>query len=113
MVTWRPRIFEDNGDDVTIDVHGASVSDAIDMIDRAVELAHAAGRRRLVVIHGLGGTDPASSIRQALRVAIGNGDYEDIVSSTVELAGGGRTDMALRYAGPPNPRRLTNADLLG
>jgi sugar phosphate isomerase/epimerase len=107
----EPRRFEDSGIEVTIDVHGSTVPAALELIDRAVELAHAAGRQKLIVIHGMGGTDPKSSIRQALRESITNGEYDDIVADSVELAGGGRTDMALRYHGPPLARRLTTNDL--
>lgn len=47
----RPQL-EDDGDIVTLDLHGATVEEALDMTYRTLRLAEERGRSRLKLIHG-------------------------------------------------------------
>lgn len=109
-----PRALTDDGVDITIDVHGCTVEQALYYIDTVLEWAHEAGRMRVSIIHGLGGTDASTSIRQALREALAEGDYADLVSGSLEAGGGGKTDCSIRHrpgAERNTNQRLTLADL--
>lgn len=113
MRRWaRPRSLEDDGADVTVDVHGCSVEEALYFVDRCLSAASSAGRQRLHVIHGLGGTDPRSSIRAALREAIARGEYDALTVDSVELSGGGKTVFALDSGGGRLTGRITINDVL-
>lgn len=112
MHDTTPRYLVDDGVDITLDVHGCTVDDALSYVDFVLEWAHEAGRMRVSIIHGLGGTDARSSIREALRQAIAGGDYEDLISGSMETGGGGKTDCSLRHRpGPGSSRRLSLSDL--
>lgn len=110
-MTGTPRSLVDDGVDVTVDVHGCTVEDALFVIDRVLEVAFEAGRQRVSIIHGLGGTDPTTSIRQALREAVAAGDYEDLVAGFREASGGGRTDFAIRHSGSRRKSLITVTEL--
>ena len=110
MPETSPRSLSDDGVDITLDVHGCTVVDALYYIDSVLEWAYEARRMRVSVIHGLGGTDARTSIRAALRQAIADGDYGDLISGSLETGGGGRTDCSLRHKSGPvsrERRRLT------
>lgn len=47
----RPQL-DDDGKIVTLDLHGATVDEALDMTYRALRLAEERGRSRLKLIHG-------------------------------------------------------------
>ncbi len=49
--------LDDDGNVVTLDLHGATVDEAIDMTYRALRLAEDRGRTRLKLVHGSSTTD--------------------------------------------------------
>jgi hypothetical protein len=113
MRHWaRPRSLDDDGADVTVDLHGCSVEEALYFVDRCLAAASSAGRQRLHVIHGLGGTDPLSSIRAALREAIARGQYDDLTVDAIELSGGGKTVFSLDSGGGRLTGRISINDIL-
>lgn len=56
---FRP---DENSASAQVDLHGMNVEDALDELDRAIENALAAGREKLLVIHGKG----TGTLRQAV-----------------------------------------------
>ncbi len=104
-----PRLTDD-GQTVTLDLHGATVADAEAMIRRAARLAADRGRSRLTVIHGTSTSsrlDRNRTIKHVLYDLLDAGALPDVTS---DFRGDGSTALGLD-AGRPNPQRLTLADV--
>jgi hypothetical protein len=106
----RPRLTDD-GRTVVLDLHGASVDDAVRMIRRVARLASGRGRATLRVVHGSSTSDPRArnrTIRHALNELLETGDLRPWAVDAVRAEG--HTLIALA-AGTPDPARLGQADL--
>lgn len=68
--------LEDDGQVVTLDLHGATVDEAIDLTYRTLRLAEERGRSRLTLIHGSSttGRGPSRTIKEALHDLLDQGD---------------------------------------
>lgn len=68
--------LSDDGSSVTLDLHGATVDEAIDLTMRTLRLAEDRGRSRLRIIHGSstsGGAPHRRTIKRALHDMLDNG----------------------------------------
>jgi hypothetical protein len=105
-----PRLHDD-GNEVTLDLHGVTVDEAERMIRRAVSLAAARGRNRLTVVHG---TSTSSrlyrnrTIRHALYDLLDTGALGDVTSNFRQE---GSCLLGLAAAPTRDSRPLTLADL--
>lgn len=68
--------LDDDGSIVTLDLHGATVNEAIDMTYRVLRLAENRGRSRLKLIHGSSTTNggPRRTIKSALHDLLDQGE---------------------------------------
>lgn len=101
-----PKRFDDNGTDVTVDVHGCSVSDAVYIIRRSVQEASGRGRARVVIIHGKSGSGESSAkrtIKEELEHMLATGELASWISQFTQDAAGGRTTLWM----PIGPKRNT------
>jgi len=68
-----PRL-EDDGSTVTLDLHGATVDEAVDLAYQTLRLAEDRGRRQLKLIHGSSTTAPGRrTIKSELRRLLDDG----------------------------------------
>ena len=68
--------LDDDGRVVTLDLHGATVNEAVDMTYRTLRLAEDRGRSRLKLIHGSSTTSggPRRTIKSALHDLLDRGE---------------------------------------
>lgn len=107
-----PLRLHDDGHAVRLDLHGATVAEAEQLIRRTVRLAAARGRDRLTVIHGASTSDRRyrnRTIRHTLYDLLDEGALPDVTS---ELRNEGSCLLGLAAAAR-DPRRLTLADVRG
>ncbi|WP_412063252.1 Smr/MutS family protein [Rubrivirga sp. IMCC45206] len=104
-----PRLADD-GRTVTLDLHGASVADALDLADRAVEAAALRGRPTLRIVHGTSTADAGAhrTIKSALHAALDRGDFPEVASA---FRHDGAVLLALRPDPAPRAGRLSLADI--
>lgn len=106
----HPRL-EDDGQSVTLDLHGVSVADALDYADHLVVQAARYGRSTVRLVHGASTADRGAerTIKGALHDALDHGDYDRHVTTSFK----GDTVLTLGLAPAPSPRpgRLTLSDL--
>ena len=106
----RPHLSDD-GRTVTLDLHGSSVDDALDLVDGLVVEAARRGRSSVRVIHGTTSTDRGAerTIKLALYDALDNGAFDRHVTTDARMEG----VLFLGLAPAPRPvqRRITLADL--
>ncbi len=115
MTSPRPRRFEDDGTNVTIDLHGCSVQDAEYIIRRTVQEAYRKGRGRVVVIHGKSGTgsDPSKrTIKGALERMIGSGELGSWISGPTRDAAGGKTTLWINIGQKHDAARIKERDVV-
>jgi hypothetical protein len=106
----RPRLTDD-GRTVVLDLHGASVDGASELIRRVSALASGRGRGTLRVVHGTSTSDPLArnrTIRHALHDLLDAGELRPFVVDAVRDEG--HTLLALA-PGTLDRRRLSSADL--
>ena len=105
-----PRL-DDDGQSVTLDLHGVRVAEAVDLAAALVVEAARRGRQTVRLVHGASTTDAGGerTIKTALARALADGDYDRHVSSSFALDG----MLVLGIAPSPSPRpgRLRLADL--
>lgn len=107
-----PRL-RDDGHEVTLDLHGATVDEAERLIRRTVSLAAARGRSRLTVVHG---TSTSSrlyrnrTIRHALYELLDGGALAEVTS---EFRREGSCLLGLDAAPARDAHRLTLRDVQG
>ncbi len=107
----RPRL-DDDGQTVTLDLHGARVAEAERLIVAAVVAAARHGRRTLRVVHGHSTTDPwgeTRTIKSALHRLLDGGALSPHVTQSVR--GEGHLLLGLAPAPRPLAARLRLADL--
>jgi hypothetical protein len=107
----RPRV-DDDGRTVTLDLHGAPVERAAELIVRACAVAARRGRATVRVVHGSSTSDPAMlnrTIRHALDDLLDSGALKAWVVESVR--GESITLLGLPLGTPPDRRLISLADL--
>lgn len=105
-----PFRLHDDGQAVTLDLHGATVNEAEGLIRRTVRLAATRGRSRLTVIHGASTSDRRyrnRTIRHTLYDLLDDGALDEVTS---EFRNEGSCLLGLAAAAN-DPRRITRADV--
>ncbi len=95
----RP-ILHDDGQSVTLDLHGARVDEALRLTDALVAEAARRGRSTVRIIHGHSTTGPLGddrTIKTALYRALDDGDFDRYVTSSF------RQEGTLILGLPPSP----------
>lgn len=106
----RPSVSDD-GLSVTLDLHGARVDEAEDLVLAAAEVAAESGRSTLRVVHGTSTTDwdgGNRTVKTAVLALFDHGDLFPWVSSAYPTEGA--LLLGLRSSGH-DPRPITMADL--
>ena len=105
----RPRLTDD-GRAVTLDLHGARVDEALDLVDALVAEAARRGRTTVRVIHGASTSGAGQrTIKSALHEALDAGDFAPYVTSSFRQDGA--VLLGVAPAPAPLPGRLTLGDL--
>lgn len=113
MTSRYPRRFEDDGTDLTVDVHGCSISDAVYIVRRSVQEAYRRGRSRVIVIHGLSeSTEGRSTIKTELERRLASGEFEQWTAGSTQDHVGGRTTLWTTIGGGSNPARIKPGDVV-
>ena len=105
-----PRL-DDDGQSVTLDLHGVRVPDALDLAHSVVVQAARYGRHTVRLIHGTSTADRgvAQTIKGALHDALEEGAFDRHVTSS--FRGEGMLTLGIAPAPSPRPGRLRLADL--
>lgn len=104
--------LHDDGRHVTLDLHGATVDEALRLARRAVAAAGRRGRAQLRIVHGSSTSQSdayARTIKHALHDALDRGELGPGLTSS--LRGEGALTLGLDLAAAPDPRRLHLRDL--
>lgn len=106
----QPTI-DDNGSIVTLDLHGATVDEAIDLTYGTLRLAETRGRNRLVLVHGSSTTTAGNrrTIKSALRDLVDGGDLG--LHATSVLRSRDQLTLVLDLTAPSDPTRIKMADV--
>ncbi|MEM1043894.1 MAG: Smr/MutS family protein [Bacteroidota bacterium] len=102
-----PRL-DDNGTTVTLDLHGATVDDALGLVLRTAALAARRGRATLRVVHGSSTSDALArnhTIKHALHDLLDDGDLPD-AQGDVRFEGETLISLPLASSSSPSPIRL-------
>lgn len=105
--------LNDDGSTVTLDLHGASVHEALDATRRAVAEAARRGRATVRVIHGTSTSDAGrhrSTIKHALRDLLEEGGLDRWVSDAWHAEG--HLLLSLDVTGAPDPTPIRLIDVL-
>jgi hypothetical protein len=106
-----PIRLDDDGTRVTLDLHGASVEQGLELVRSTARLAAARGRASLNVIHGSSTSDPLArnrSLKHALHDLYQTGGLPGVTGA---LRHEGSTLLSLHLGGRADPRRLTLRDV--
>ena len=107
----RPTVSDD-GSSVTLDLHGATVREAEDLVIAGAEVAAESGRSTLRVVHGTSTTDwdgGNRTVKTAVLALLSSGDLDAWVASAHHAEGA--VLLGLRPLGPPDREPLTLAEL--
>jgi len=110
-----PKRFEDDGTDVTVDLHGCSVLDAVHIIRRTVQEANRRGRARVVVIHGKSGDGEGASkrtIKNELSRMLEKDDVGSMISGSTQDAAGGQTTLWMTIGPKPIRSQIRVRDVV-
>jgi DNA-nicking Smr family endonuclease len=105
----RPRL-EDDGTAVTLDLHGATVDEALRLVRRAAALAAQRGRATLRVVHGTSTSDPRArnrTIRHALHDLLDEGGLPQ-AHGAFRAEGYTAISLGLAARRDPTPIRLSD-----
>ena len=108
----RPAL-KDLGQTVELDLHGASIPEAITLLRRTLMVSECYGRMSVKVIHGYStSVNPRkhTSIRDELYKMLDEGDLTAVVN---HYKGTGYTILSLGYGSPRNPNRITMREITG
>ena len=103
--------LQDDGTTVTLDVHGASVSEAENVIRTTTRIAAARGRSSLRVIHGAstsGGSYRNKTIKNVLEELLNRGSIPNV---TDHIQMDGVTLISLRASGKRDSRKISLFDV--
>lgn len=100
--------LEDDGQVVTLDLHGATVDEALDLTYRTLRLAEERGRSRLTLIHGSSttGRSPTRTIKEALHDLLDQGDLGAHATSVRRSRDSLTLMLDLTASTDPTPIRL-------
>ena len=98
---------DDDGRVVTLDLHGATVEEAIDLTYRTLRLAEDRGRTRLKLIHGSSTTaGGARTIKSALHDLLDRGDLGSHATNVIRSENTLVLALDLTATADPTPIRL-------
>lgn len=98
---------DDDGRVVTLDLHGATVDEAIDMTYRTLRLAEDRGRAQLKLIHGSSTTSRGTrTIKSALHDLLDRGDLGSHATNVIRSENALVLALDLTATGDPTPIRL-------
>lgn len=98
---------DDDGSVVTLDLHGATVNEAIDMTYRTLRLAEDRGRTRLKLIHGSSTTSGNTrTIKTALHDLLDRGELGAHATNVVRSENSLVLALDLTATADPTPIRL-------
>lgn len=115
MKSRYPKRFDDDGTDVTVDLHGCSVPDAVHIIRRTVQEASVRGRARVVVIHGKSGSGESQTkrtIKEELERMIEGGELASWISGLTQDTAGGRTTLWMPIGPKRNAKSINVRDVV-
>jgi len=104
--------LDDDGRIVTLDLHGLSVDEAVDLTYSTLRLAEDRGRNRLKVIHGSSTTTQGAqrrTIKRALHDLLDQGDLASHASSV--LRSRDTLTLVLDLTASSDPSRITLRDV--
>ena len=106
----RPSL-SDNGHTVTLDLHGASVDEAVRLVEALIVQAARHGRATVKIIHGTSTSESGErrTIKNAVRRHLADGDYDRHVASS--HLDEGSILLGLAPAPRPTQRALRLSDL--
>ncbi|MFW5955218.1 MAG: Smr/MutS family protein [Rhodothermales bacterium] len=107
-----PRLFDD-GQTVELDVHGATVDDALRLVRRTVSEACRRGRASVRIIHGHSSSDPEArnrTIKHALYDELDRRAFGEMVTSVVHFEGSMLFALPVRTS--LDPRRISLRDVV-
>lgn len=98
--------IKDDGTTVTLDLHGATIDEAIDLTYSTLRLAEDRGRNRLTLIHGSSTTTGGQgrTIKSALRTLVDDGDLG--LHATSVLRSRDKLTLVLDLTAPSDPTRI-------
>ena len=105
--------LSDDGQSVTLDLHGARVDDAERMILATVRLAAERGRSQFTVIHGASTSDMRfrnRTIKHALYDLLDDGDLDHWTTGAVRFDGSTLLSLAPRGSADRSPITLRDLD---
>ena len=113
MTSRYPRRFDDDGTDVTVDVHGCCIADALHIVRRSVQEAYRRGRSRVIVIHGLSERAGGErTIKTELERRLHSGEFASWTSGFTQDHVGGRTTIWTTIGGGSSAARITTRDVV-
>lgn len=100
--------LDDDGRVVTLDLHGATVQEAIDMTYRALRLSEDRGRSRLKLIHGSSTTGSGNhrTIKSALHDLLDRGELGSHATNVIRSQNTLVLALDLTAASDPTPIQL-------
>lgn len=100
--------LDDDGSIVTLDLHGATVDEAIDLTYRTLRLAEDRGRSRLKLIHGSSTTvgGAARTIKSALHDLLDRGELGAHATNVIRSKNAVVLSLDLTATQDPTPIRL-------
>lgn len=107
-----PKRFADNGNEVTVDLHGCPVDDALYIVRRTVQEATRRGRSRVIVIHGKSRPDRPRTIRGELMRGLQRGDYGAWVTDFLQGAAGGQSTLYMPIGNSRETGRIHLSDVV-
>jgi len=100
--------LDDDGRVVTLDLHGATVQEALDLTYRTLRLAEDRGRSRLKLIHGSSTTQAGDrrTIKTALYDRLDRGDFGAHATNVMRSRDALVLSLDITAASDPTPIRL-------
>lgn len=100
--------LKDDGHVVTLDLHGATVDEAVDLTYRTLRLAEERGRTRLKLIHGSSTTEAGATrtIKSALYDLLDRGELGAHATNVIRSQNTLVLALDLTATGDPTPIRL-------
>lgn len=106
--------LHDDGRQVTLDLHGATVEEAVRLAEHTIQAAAARGRHQVKLIHGASTSyGDGRTIKRALHAALDDRAGRGVLAryGTSAWRADGHVLVALDVTRTPNPTRLRLADV--
>ncbi len=104
--------LSDDGQRVTLDLHGCTVDEALDLAERTLRAAQRRGRQRVRLVHGASTSDARArnrTIKHALYDALDHGTLAHDTTSAWRAEG--HLLLSLDVTAPSDPRPLRLRDV--